>query len=74
MCTLALARFLEHPVTSVLASEIERVLTAEVYERTVFVVRPLGFVTVTAARTISYEDSPRFEPSASTYTASTALS
>ncbi len=31
------------------------------YERDVFLVRPLGFVTATAARRISYEDSLTFE-------------
>jgi predicted ATPase len=32
-----------------------------VYERSVLFVRPLGFITPTAARRISYEDSLRFE-------------
>lgn len=61
LCALALARFLEQPVTPVLAGEIDRVLATEVYERGVLLVRLLGFVTATAARTISYEESLRFE-------------
>jgi len=32
-----------------------------VYERTVFLVRPIGFVEPTAARRISYQDSLEFE-------------
>lgn len=61
LCTLALSRFLGQRVTPVLADEIERVLASEIYQRKVFLVRPLGFITATAARTINYEDSLRFE-------------
>lgn len=61
LCTLALAQFLHHPVTRTLREEIARVTKDEVYENTVFFVRPLGFVTPTAARRISYEDSLVFE-------------
>lgn len=61
LCTLALARYLDLPVTDRLASEIRRIGEATVYERGVFLVRPLGFITPTAARKISYEESLRFE-------------
>ncbi|GAB1641843.1 AAA family ATPase [Krasilnikovia sp. MM14-A1259] len=61
LCTLALARYLRQPVSSSLAAEVDRVLTERVYEREVFLVRPLGFVAPTAARRISYEDSLEFE-------------
>lgn len=61
LCTLALAQFLGERVTPALQAEIERVLEAGVYQRSVFFVRPLGFIIATAARTISYEDSLRFE-------------
>jgi predicted ATPase len=61
MCTLALARFLERPVSSALVGEVERLVAQRVYERTVFLVRPLGFVTPTAARRISYADSLAFQ-------------
>ena len=57
-CTVALARYLDRPVTPALASEVERV--ADVFERQVFVVQPLGFITNTAIRRISYADSLRF--------------
>ncbi|MCL9762315.1 AAA family ATPase [Frankia sp. AiPa1] len=57
LCTLALARYLERPVTRSLAEEIDRVQGYAVYQRSVFLIRPIGFVTATAARRISFEDS-----------------
>jgi predicted ATPase len=59
--TLALALFLEQPVSPALAEEIARVTQGQVYENAVFFVRPLGFLTPTAARRIGYEDSLVFE-------------
>jgi predicted ATPase len=59
LCTLALARHLGHPVTSRLAAEIDHARAT--FQREVFFVRPLGFVTPTAARRISYEESLAFE-------------
>ncbi|WP_454761209.1 AAA family ATPase [Caulobacter segnis] len=59
VCALALARFLGHPVSDLLRAELARI--AEVYQRRVFLVRGLGFVTPTAARRISLEDALRFE-------------
>ncbi len=61
LCTLALARYLQHPVGTVLQAEVERGVREQVYEREVLVVRPLGFVVATAARRISYEDSLAFQ-------------
>ena len=61
LCTLALARYLQHPVGAVLRAEIERVVREQVYEREVLLVRPLGFVVATAGRRISYEDSLAFQ-------------
>ena len=61
LCTLALARYLQRPVTQLLAQEVARVVEEQVYERDVFLVRPLGFVAPTAARRISYQDSLHFE-------------
>ncbi|MFI7490966.1 AAA family ATPase [Micromonospora echinaurantiaca] len=60
LCTLALARFLGRPVGAVLAAEVERMTAAGIYQRQVFLVRPLGFVTPTAARRISYADALEF--------------
>lgn len=61
LCTLALAQFLQQPVSPALMKEVAQVTKDRVYEHTVFLVRPLGFVTPTAARRISYEDSLAFE-------------
>ncbi len=61
LCTLALARYLQRPVTPSLAAEVTRVLDNRVYEQEVLLVRPLGFVEPTAARRISYQDSLAFE-------------
>lgn len=60
-CTLALARYLGRPATATLAREIARVTEEQVFERTVFFVRSMGFVAPTAARRISYHDSLAFE-------------
>ncbi len=61
VCTLALARYLGHPVTPALAREVDRILQRGVYERQVLFVRPIGFIEPTAARRISYEESIVFE-------------
>lgn len=61
ICTLALARYLGHPVPSELTAEIERLVAHQIYERDVFLVRPLGFIEPTAARRITYEDALAFE-------------
>ena len=51
VCTVALARWLGHP---------EPEVDDTAYERNVFLVQPLGFLTRTAVRRISYPDSLRF--------------
>jgi predicted ATPase len=61
VCTLALARYLGHPVTATLSAELDRIIRDGVYERRVFFVRPIGFCLPTPARRISYEDSLEFE-------------
>ena len=61
ICTLALAVYGGHPVTDLLAAEVERVVRRRVYERRVFFVRPLGFVTRTAVRRITLAKSLEFE-------------
>ncbi|MFG3418053.1 AAA family ATPase [Micromonospora sp. NPDC048063] len=60
LCTLALARHLGCPVGPTLAAEVERVLREGAYQRPVFLVEPLGFVTRTAARRIDYAESLAF--------------
>lgn len=61
VCTAALATYLGYPVSPVLASELDRIQKEAVYERRVFFVRNLGFITPTDARRISFEDALRFE-------------
>jgi predicted ATPase len=60
ICTLALARWLGHPVSDALRFEIERIRRETVYRPEVFFVRSLGFVTPTEVRRISLADSIRF--------------
>jgi predicted ATPase len=60
ICTLALARYGGWPVTPALAREVDRVLAAGVYQTRVFFVHLLGFVTPTAARRITLEQSVGF--------------
>ena len=61
VCTAALAVYLEFPLSRFLRSELERVRREPIYERRVFFIRTLGFITPTEARRISFEDALRFE-------------
>jgi predicted ATPase len=61
VCTMALARYLGHPIPSNLSREVERLIADRIYEPDVFLIRPLGFIEPTAARRITYEDALAFE-------------
>lgn len=61
VCTAALARYLGYPASAFLNSELNRVRAEAIFERRVFFVRNLGFITPTPARRISFEDALRFE-------------
>jgi predicted ATPase len=61
VCTAALAVHLGYPFSPFLAGELERVQKEAVYEKRVFFIRNLGFITPTEARRISFEDALRFE-------------
>ncbi|WP_436789066.1 ATP/GTP-binding protein [Yinghuangia sp. YIM S10712] len=61
LCTLALATYLERPVSPALAAELERITSQRIYERQVFFVRNLGFCETTSARRITFEESLAFE-------------
>ena len=61
VCTAALAVWLGRPFSPFLAGELERVKTQAIYQNRVFFVRNLGFVTPTAVRRISFEETVRFE-------------
>jgi predicted ATPase len=61
VCTAALAVYLEYPFSAFLTSELERIKQQIVYERQVFFIQNLGFMTPTEARRISFKESLRFE-------------
>ena len=58
LCTLALARYIGITPSAALRAAAAR--APGVYQPAVFLVRPLGFMTPTAARRISYDDALRF--------------
>jgi predicted ATPase len=61
ICTYALARYLGYPISAMLSMEIERIEQDGIYQKRVFFVQSLGFVTATNARKITPEDAMRFE-------------
>jgi len=61
ICTYALAIYLGFKPSTNLMNEIERIHQHRIYEKRVFFVENLGFITNTDARKISFEDSLRFE-------------
>ena len=61
ICTLALCRYAGLPEPPSLAAELAEIEREGFYERRVLFVDNLGFMTPTAVRRISFEDSLRFE-------------
>lgn len=61
VCTAALAVYLGYAFSPFLTSELERIKKGAVYERQVFFIRNLGFITPTEARRITFDESLRFE-------------
>lgn len=61
VCTAALAAYLGHPISNALSRELERITTDAIFEKRVFFIRNLGFITPTEARRISFEETLRFE-------------
>ena len=61
ICTYALAIYLGFEPSHKLISEIERIHKYHVYEKHVFFLENLGFITNTDARQISFEESLIFE-------------
>jgi predicted ATPase len=61
VCTAALALYLGYSLSPLLTSELERIKNETIYERRVFFMRNLGFITPTEARRISFEEALRFE-------------
>jgi len=61
VCTAALAVYLGYPFSPFLACELERVRKEKIFQPRVFFIRNLGFITPTAARRITFEETVRFE-------------
>lgn len=61
VCTAALAAYMGYPTSAVLAAELERVKREGIFEKRVFFVRSLGFITRTEARRITLDEAVRFE-------------
>ena len=61
VCTAALAVYLGREISPFLAAELERVTKEAIFQRRVFFVRSLGFITPTDARRITFEEALRFE-------------
>jgi predicted ATPase len=61
VCTAALALYLGYPTSAFITSELERINKMRVYEKRVFFIQNLGFITPTEARQISFEETLRFE-------------
>jgi predicted ATPase len=61
ICTVALAEYLEHPLSEILSRELQRIEAEAIYQKRVFFIQNLGFITPTEARRIGFEDALRFE-------------
>lgn len=61
VCTAALAVYLGHAFSPVLSAELERVQRESIFQKRVFFIRNLGFITPTEARRITLEETLRFE-------------
>jgi len=61
ICTAALASFLGYPWSAELSAELDRIRNEALFEKRVFFIRNLGFITPTEARRIGFEETLRFE-------------
>ena len=61
VCTAALALYLGYPVSAMFARELERIKSDSIFQKRVFFIRNLGFITPTEARRITFEETLRFE-------------
>ncbi|HEY2486535.1 MAG TPA: AAA family ATPase [Candidatus Binataceae bacterium] len=59
--TYALANYLGYAISAALSTEIERIEQDGIYQKRVFFVQSLGFITATDARKITAEDAMRFD-------------
>jgi predicted ATPase len=61
ICTYALAKYLGYPSSPELSREIERIEQERIYQRKVFFIQSLEFITASDARRITPEDALCFE-------------
>jgi predicted ATPase len=61
ICTAALAAYLGFPVTTGLEQELDRILTERIFQKQVFFIKNLGFISPTEARRITFDEALRFE-------------
>src|SRR5437762_10432823 len=61
VCTAALAVFLGYPFSEALSGELQRIETEAIYQKRVFFIQNLGFITPTEARRLNFEEAQRFE-------------
>jgi len=61
VCTAALADYLGYPRSQLLTSELARIKKDAVFEKRVFFIKNLGFITPTDSRRITFEETLRFE-------------
>jgi predicted ATPase len=61
VCTAALSIYLGYRISETLRQEVERIRSESIFDRRVFFIQNLGFVTPSAARRISLEEALRFE-------------
>ena len=52
---------LGYPLSDTLSRELQRIETGAIYQKHVFFIQHLGFITPTEARRISFEETLRFE-------------
>jgi predicted ATPase len=61
ICTAALAVYLGYPFSDALSRELQRVEAEALFQKRVFFIQNLGFITPTEVRRINFEDALRFE-------------
>ncbi len=61
VCTLALCEYLKYKPSPILLDELARIENEKIYQKQIFFIENLGFITPTEARRISFEETLIFE-------------
>ncbi len=61
ICTAALASYLGYRTPEALSREVDGLRKQAIFEKVVFFIRNLGFITATGARRINFDEALRFE-------------